>query len=47
MKPALKNVRPQSNIYRCPCCNRKLAVGVLVKITVKCPKCKKMVDIRG
>lgn len=49
MIPALKErpVPKQAMVYRCPCCNRKLAVGILTKITVKCPKCKRMVDIHG
>ncbi len=32
--------------YRCPCCNRKIAVGLLIRIQVKCPKCKKIVDLK-
>jgi ribosomal protein L37AE/L43A len=42
-------IEPKQNrdfVYRCPCCGRKLAVGRIIKIRVKCPKCKKLVDLK-
>ncbi len=40
------STEPKEKEYRCPCCNRKLAVGRLISIKVKCPKCKKIVDLK-
>lgn len=33
--------------YRCPSCGRKLAVGRVIHIWVKCPRCRKFVEIKG
>lgn len=32
--------------YRCPCCNRLLARGKLIDLSLKCPKCKRIVRLR-
>ena len=35
----------QGKDYRCPCCNRLLVRGQLIEISLKCPKCKRIVRL--
>ena len=32
------------NDFRCTKCNRKLAVGVAIKLSIKCPRCGQMFE---
>jgi len=37
----------QAKEYRCPCCKRLLGKGNLVFFETKCPKCGRIVQLKG